>query len=400
MKQKVQMGLALLLVNILLFSKGFGYIKVLAEDKEFNAVWITYLEFSKEGYTETAFITHIDTMFDKVKDMGMNAVVVHVRPFSDAFYPSKYYPWSMYVSGEQGRDPGYDPLAYMIEAAHERDLEFHAWINPYRVTSSNIDITILAKEHPARQYLEDNNKANDRYVLFYGGQIYFNPAYSAVRTLIVNGVKEIVENYNVDGIHFDDYFYPSLGSKYETLFDAPEYETYKKKQIAAKETYKDIVSWRKWQVNSLVYRVYDTIKKADKNILFGISPEGYLNNLLADDKHYIDLKTWFTKKGYIDYICPQLYFSFEHKNAAFDKLLDQWIQYMGNSKVKLYIGIPVYKAGSNLEPQFKSDTTILKNMIDLCRESGKVSGFMYYRYNYMISSTAKKAVSNLLEVLK
>lgn len=383
---------------------GYGYV-YMAQSKssngnEFNAVWISYLEFDSGGYTENAFKTHIDKMFDNVVELGMNAVIVHVRPFSDAFYPSKYFPWSSYVSGQQGKDPGYDPLAYMISAAHNRGLEFHAWINPYRITTKSTNIKTLSKNHPARKYLEDTNKANDRYVLTFDGKLYFNPAYSAVRNLIVNGVKEIVDNYNVDGIHFDDYFYPTLGSKYKTVFDAPEYETYKKKQIAAKEDYRDIVSWRKWQINSLVYRVYETVKAKNKNIQFGISPEGYLDSLLKADRHYTDLNTWFTKKGYIDYICPQLYFSFDKTSASFDKLLKKWIDYMGKSRVKLYIGIPVYRVGEKENAQFKSDVNILKTMIQTSRKYEKVSGFMYFSYKFFYLTETKKAVNNLLKVIK
>jgi len=398
--------LVLLLLFVLMLpffiSKSGNVMVAQAEEDEFHAVWITYLEFLGIDYSERGFKKHIDTMFDEVRKMGMNAVVVHVRPFSDAFYPSKYYPWSRYVSGAQGKDPGYDPLAYMVSAAHERGLQFHAWVNPYRITSNSTDIKALAKNHPARKYLEDKNKANERYVLSYGGRLYFNPAYAAVRTLIVNGVKEIAENYDVDGIHFDDYFYPELGKDYQKLFDAPEYEAYKEAQAKAGEPVRDIVNWRKWQVNSLVYRIYGIVKKTDKDVKFGISPEGYMKRLLADDKHYTDLKTWFTKKGYIDYICPQIYFSFEHKTAAFDKMLDEWIEYMGDTKVRLYIGIPVYKVGAkdtNIEDQFRTDDKLLQNMVELCRESGKVTGFVYYRYENLISKAAAKAMKNLLEII-
>lgn len=404
MKQILKKGVLFVFIFSILFTEVSVLENVYAADKssnkELNAVWISYLEFSSNGYTESAFKKHIDTMFDNVASMGMNAVIVHVRPFSDAFYPSKYFPWSKYVSGEQGKDPGYDPLAYMVSAAHIRGLEFHAWINPYRITSNSTDINTLSKNHPARKFLVNKSKSDDRYVLSFDGKLYYNPSYSAVRNLIVNGVREIVENYDVDGIHFDDYFYPTLGTNYKTIFDAPEYEIYKKKQIEAKESYRDIVSWRKWQVNSLVFRVYETVKKQDKNIQFGISPAGNIDSLLKDDRYYTDLKTWFTKRGYVDYICPQIYFSFEHKTAAFDMMLNKWINYAGDSKVKLYIGIPVYKVGSNEDAQFKSDINVLKSMIETSRDSGKVSGFMYFSYTSLNLKISKKAVDKLLEVIQ
>ena len=128
----------------------------------------------------------------------MNAVVVQVRPFGDAMYPSKYFPWSKYVSGKQGVNPGYDPLKYMVEKAHALGLEFHAWINPYRVANDTTDITSLSVKNKARIWLTDDKTSNDRNVLIFDGGIYYNPAKSAVRTLIADGVKEIIENYDVD----------------------------------------------------------------------------------------------------------------------------------------------------------------------------------------------------------
>ena len=204
-------------------------------DKEFRAVWIAYYDFvdSKEMDKE-AFTAYVGEMFDNVAGIGMNAVMVHVRAFSDAMYKSSYYPWSYYASGQQGVSPGYDPLKIMVKEAHKRGLEIHAWLNPYRVTSSwngGTDVTKLSKKNPARKWLTNSKTSDDRYVLSYGGAMYYNPSVSAVRKLIVNGVKEIVENYDVDGIHFDDYFYPDLGTGYETNFDAPEYEKYKKKTM-------------------------------------------------------------------------------------------------------------------------------------------------------------------------
>lgn len=364
---------------------------------EFHAIWITYLEFSSNGYKEKDFKAHIDKMFDNVVTLGMNAVIVQVRPFGDAFYPSKYFPWSKYVSGTQGKNPGYDPLAYMVKAAHERGLEFHAWINPYRITSSGTDVTALAKTNQARKWLTDSKKSNDRYVLSYGGKLYYNPSVSAVRTLIVNGVREIVQNYDVDGIHFDDYFYPTLGSKYKTVFDAKEYETYKKQKIAEEKNYQSIVEWRKTQVNYLLKRVYQAIKEANEEIVFGVSPEGYIPNLIKPDRHYTDIKKWLNTEGYVDYLCPQVYFSFEHPVAAFDACVDEWISYRkSTSNVKIYVGIPIYKAGSNIEDQFKDDPFVLASMIDYCRETDEIDGYMHYRYDFFFNKTTKPAVTQLL----
>ncbi len=370
-------------------------------EQEFHAVWITYLEFSSKGYTEKAFQSHINTMFDRVKKLGVNAVIVQVRPFSDAFYPSKYFPWSKYVSGEQGKDPGFDPLAYMVEAAHKRGLEFHAWLNPYRVTSSGTDVTALAKNHPARKWLTDSKTSNDRYVLSYGDKLYYNPSITAVRTLIVNGVKEIVENYDVDGIHFDDYFYPTLGTNYTSIFDAKEYEAYKAKKIEEGKGYYGIVNWRRAQVNYLLQRVYKAIKEIDPDVVFGVSPEGYMPNLLKKDRHYTDVVKWMNTEGYIDYICPQIYFSFLDEKVAFDLCVDEWLSKReDSSKVKIYIGIPVYKAGSKDDIQFEKNSNILTDMIKYCRNSGGVDGYFYYRYEFFYTKATQPAVKKLLKLIK
>ena len=159
-------------------------------------------------------------MFDNAKDLGMNAVIVHVRPFGDAFYPSRYFPWSKYISGTQGKDPGYDPLEYMVEAAHERGLQFHAWINPYRVTSGTTDVNTLSKDNKARKWMTSDDEEQRRRVIAFGGSV-LQSFRRLGKAYYSSGVKEIVENYDVDGIHFDDYFYPVLGTNYAKNFDAP-----------------------------------------------------------------------------------------------------------------------------------------------------------------------------------
>jgi uncharacterized lipoprotein YddW (UPF0748 family) len=336
-------------------------------------------------------------MFDDVKSMGMNAVFVHVRPFADAMYRSKYFPWSSYASGAQGKDPGFDPLTLMVAAAHKRGLQIHAWINPYRITKNTTNVDSLYKNNQAYKWLHDGKSADDRWVLTWGNQLFYNPSITEVRNLIVNGVKEIVTNYDVDGIHFDDYFYPSLGANYAKVFDAPEYEKYKASTLAAGKKAQDIVAWRKTQVNYLVSRVYKAIKDIKPNVQFGISPAGVIANLEAKSQYYVDLKTWFTKSGYIDYICPQIYFSLDHPTAAFDKILYQWIDYMGKSKVKLYVGLAIYKSGVklSLEPQWTNDPYLLKNEIDLSRSTGRVSGFAYFSYNDLISDRAREQVEKM-----
>ncbi len=370
-------------------------------DMEFKAVWISYLEFKSTGYTKAEFEAQIDEMFDNVVDMGMNAVVVHVRPFGDAMYDSSYFPWSKYISGTQGKDPGFDPLEYMVEAAHDRGLQFHAWLNPYRITTKNTDIKTLAADNPARKWLTDKKKLNDRNVLSFDGNLYYNPAKSEVRTLIRNGVLEIVRNYDVDGIHFDDYFYPTLGSSYKKVFDAAEYNSYVKsyKEQGIADEILPIDEWRRQNVNFLVKGVYSAIKRENPDVVFGISPGGFLDTLRMNDRYYVDVDRWLSEPGYVDYICPQLYWSFEHSKYPFDGILNRWLELRKNTNVNVYVGIPVYKAGSNEEPEFKKNTNILANMITTCRDTEQVDGYMFYRYNYFYSNATQKALKKMFSIL-
>nr|WP_308743151.1 family 10 glycosylhydrolase [uncultured Anaerocolumna sp.] len=369
---------------------------------EFKAVWISYLEFAeygKGGFTKESFEAVIDTMFDNVVDMKMNAVVVQVRPFGDAMYKSNYFPWSKYISGTQGVDPGFDPLKYMVKAAHDRGLEFHAWLNPYRVTTASTDYKALSKDNPARVWYEDKDKSNDRNVLAFGGNLYYNPASSEVRQLIYNGVKEIVRNYDVDGIHFDDYFYPVLGTGHEKKFDNVEYEEYVVRCGKYNKKPLSIADWRRQNVNDLVKNVYKSVKDIDPTVEFGISPGGFINSLFADSGYYTDIATWLSKDGYIDYICPQIYWTFSNSSYPYDKTLDKWLSYRTSSSVKMYVGIANYKAGSSLEPDWKNDKDVLRKQVEYGRGTGLVDGYMFFRYDFFFNKVAKPGNDRLIEIL-
>lgn len=377
-------------------------IQVINVVLEMRAVWISYLEFAsfgKDGYTETAFHKFIDTMFDNVVSLNMNAVIVQVRPFGDAMYKSSYFPWSRYAAGTQGKNPGYDPLAYMVEAAHKRGLEIHAWINPYRVTTASTDVTKLAKDNPARVWREDKDTGNDRNVLSFGGNLYYNPSVKEVQTLITNGVKEIVKNYDVDGIHFDDYFYPSLGSSYTSNFDAKEYNTYAAATKKAGKTVLSIGDWRRNNVNTLVKGIYKAVKTIDSTVQFGISPGGFIDSLSSNLGYYVDIDTWLSSDGYVDYICPQIYWTFSNASYPYDKTLQKWLKARTSSSVKVYVGIANYRAGSTLEKDWKDDVDVLRNQIEYARNTGLVDGFMFFRYDFFYNKVTKPGIDRMLEIL-
>lgn len=389
-------------------SKGRKSITRIKVEPELRAVWIAYYDFSDSaGMNETDFTGYVRTMFDNCVNAGMNAVMVHVRPYGDAMYPSKYFPWSKYASGTQGVNPGYDPLAIMIEEAHARNLEFHAWLNPYRVTASTTDVSYLSEDNKARIWRTNSKTSDDRNVLAYGKQLYYNPAKSAVRKLIINGIKEIVANYDVDGIHFDDYFYPDwLGDwptvgGYDKVFDYVEYEEYVAKCKQKNKTPMDIVKWRQENVNKLIRGIYKAVKEINPEVVFGISPGGFLDYLIAENRYYVDFPTWMSTPGYIDYICPQLYWSFDPDNVyPYDTTLDRWLEYRTLDSVEVYCGLGLYKAtlgntGSNEVDKEWGEKDILARMIKYGRNTKSVGGYIIFDYSDLISSVNAKTVDEM-----
>ncbi|MSS64361.1 glycoside hydrolase family 10 protein [Velocimicrobium porci] len=376
-------------------------VKSININVEFRAVWISYLEFQSIAKNEIAFKKAVDEMFDNCQKWNMNAVVVQVRAFSDAMYDSSYFPWSKYASGTLGKNPGYDPLEYMVEAAHERNLEFHAWINPYRITTSGTNVNSLPDNHPAKKWRQKEDKK--RNVITYANALYYNPATKDVQNLIVNGVKEIVDHYDVDGIHFDDYFYPNLGSSYASKFDAEEYRDYKEDCKRNGKKASDIVTWRRNNVNSLVKAVYQTVKASDSNCEFGISPQGNISNLLSNQSYYVDIKTWLSSSDYVDYICPQIYWGIHHKTAPFEKKMNEFLDIRTSDTVKVYIGLAVYKCGSKADKNdtdWSTSNQVISDQILLGRKSGQVDGYMFFRYEQLNDSKRAKERANLLKILK
>lgn len=375
------------------------------DDEEMDAMWISYLDFLSIPHDESGFKSAINTMFDQCVNYGMNAVIVQVRPDSDAMYDSNYFPWSKFASGSQGTDPGYDPLSYMIEAAHARGLKFHAWINPYRITGYKMTESELSSDNPAYIWLHDSDTSNDRWVLSQNGYLYYNPSISQVRQLIISGIQEIVEHYDVDGIHLDDYFYPSIDdTKTSTCFDKPEYD--------ATSSTMTLANWRRNNINLLVKGIYQAVKASNPNVVFGISPAGNLSNLRSNSEYFVDIDTWMSQDGYVDYIMPQLYWGFERKDSSgnlasysYSNNLSSWIALKKTGNVKLYIGLNVANAGSNVSDgnstsEWLRYNDIIKRQVLAGRNSGEVSGYAFFRYGVFSTTTASKEVQNLVSILK
>ncbi|TCW34976.1 uncharacterized lipoprotein YddW (UPF0748 family) [Laceyella sacchari] len=343
------------------------------EKRQLRAAWIsTVLNIdwpSKTGLSKDQQQAEFITLLDRLQAMGINAVIVQVRPTADAFYPSTLNPWSKYLTGTQGVSPDYDPLAFMVQAAHKRNMEFHAWFNPYRV-SMDTQLNALVPNHPARQ--------NPDWVVSYGGKLWYDPGIPQVRSHIVDTIKEVVRNYDIDAVHFDDYFYP-----YPDGTDFPDEQTY---LTYGKASFPNKADWRRDNVNRLVKEVNAQIKQLKPHVKFGISPFGIWRNKSTDpsgsdtsgfqayDSLYADARTWI-RQGWIDYIAPQIYWNIGFPAAAYEKLVPWWANEVKGRATHLYIGHAVYKAGSGADWDKPEE---IPNQLQLNRQYPEVKGSIFF----------------------
>lgn len=344
---------------------------------EYRAVWISYLELEGilKNQSKSSFRASVRDMYDNAVDLGLNTVIVQVRPFGDAIYESDYFPWSYICTGTEGEDPGYDPLDILIEEAHDRGLEFEAWVNPYRIRSSGSG-KALSSDNPARDWQDGTD-----YVVSYGGGLYYNPGRAKVRKLIIGGVEELVKNYDVDGIHFDDYFYPSP----DESFDEEAYDDYRDDGGDL-----SLGDWRRENVNILIKDVYSAVKAIDSSVRFGVSPQG--NTANNYNSQYIDVDKWLSSRGYVDYICPQIYFGFDNASLPFEDTVSLWNKKIRASGIDLYVGLAAYKvgkedtwAGSSGKNEWKNAGDILARQVEAAREYGKYEGFSLFSYRSLFA---------------
>ncbi len=329
-------------------------------DEPLVAVWFPYMSF--DCGSEQMFKKDFMTELENASRIGANAIFVHVRPFADSLYPSAYEPWSHILTGIQGEDPGYDPLSFMIEQAHASGFEFHAWINPLRISSTQTPNKLSTENF----YMSEHEK-NPYYFLEHEGALYYNPAESEIRERIALAAAEIVEKYDVDGIHIDDYFYPDENAE----MDAASYEAY----LNSTENPLSLDEWRTANINALISEIYRRVKQADPMAVFGISPQGNIEN---DLMIHADVYTWCSQNGYIDYICPQLYYPMDGTRLGFKKALQDWLDICRRDGVKLYVGLALYKIGSDADGgAWSEDAEDIKHQIEQCI-SNDVDGISFY----------------------
>lgn len=354
---------------------------------EKRAVYISYIEFNSyiKGKDSNTSKENIRKMLDNVKEFGFNTVIVHTRPFADSIYESDYYPISDTVLNDKGSIPDYDILEFFIEESHKRDLFIEAWINPFRVSNLE-DLSKVSVDSPYYKFA----KTNDAKVIS-GKGIYLNPASSEVQKLVINGIKEIVSNYDIDGIHFDDYFYP------DKTIDLESYEKYKNSGSLL-----SIDEYRRNNISSLIKSVYSEIKNIDNTVSFGIAPEGNIENNY--NNNYLDVYKILSEKGYVDYIMPQIYFGFENQYKPFISTLDTWNNLILENNIKLIPALAFYKIG--LEDKYAGtgsnewveNSDIIKKQILLSRNENKYGGFSLFRYDYIFNSD--KYTTNTLNELE
>ncbi len=350
--------------------------ELIAQPKyEFRGVWVATvdnIDFPSIKYLSAdSQKAEFISLIDMHRRNGLNAVVVQIRPAADAFYPSQYEPWSEWLTGVQGKPPApsYDPLEFMISEAHKRGMEFHAWMNPYRavfnIGKSSVAPTHITKIHP-------------EWFLSYGGKKYFDPGNKEAQQFVTNVVKEVVRRYNIDAIHFDDYFYPYRIAGKE-FGDAASFRIYGNGM--------DKEAWRRSNVDSIILLLSKTIRKENPACKFGISPFGVWRNIAKDaegsntragqtnyDDLYADILLWLKMK-WIDYVVPQLYWEFGHPLVGYEVLIDWWAKHGYGRQV--YIGAGIYKSMEPRSYAWKNPHE-LPNQIKRLREYPQVQGSVFF----------------------
>ncbi len=363
----------------------------IAPKREFRGVWVatvTNIDWpSKPGLTTDQQKQELIGILNRHKAEGMNAIMLQIRPAGDAFYAKSREPWSYWLMGTQGiaPSPGYDPLEFAIKEAHSRGMELHAWFNPYRASMSVN--TVFAKNHPTQIHPE--------WFFTYGGKKQFDPGIPEVREYIVQVVLDVVKQYDIDGVHFDDYFYPYpiAGQK---INDGTTFAKY-----GAEFT--DIRDWRRSNVDNLIKELDDSIHYYKKFVKFGISPFGIWRNSYEDPEGsassglsnyaelYADSRKWI-KEGWVDYINPQIYFTFTRRVAPFATLLDWWANNSYGRHV--YIGMAAYLVNSRAEAAWRNPQEI-PNQIRYLRNNNRIEGSVYFSSKSL--STVARGLSDSLK---
>ncbi|MEZ7129117.1 glycoside hydrolase family 10 protein [Nonomuraea sp. AD125B] len=328
---------------------------------------------SKQGLTADQQKAEYLAWLDLAVQRGLNSVFVQIRPTADAFWPSPFEPWSEYLTGKQGQDPGYDPLGFAVEETHKRGLAFHAWFNPYRV-SMQADPAKLHPDHPGRKHPD--------WIVPFGGKLYYNPGMPEVRKFCQDAMMDAVTRYDIDGLHFDDYFYPTNTTAFDDSAAFAQYGA----------GFPDLAAWRRNNVDLMVQEMQQRVLQAKPEIAWGISPSGIWRNKGTDplgsetnggqsyDNLHADTRGW-VKKGWLDYIAPQLYWYIGQPPADYSKLVPWWSDVASGTRTLLWIGQAAYKAGDPAQAAEWQAPGELSRHLTLNREHPEISGDIWYNAN-------------------
>lgn len=357
------------------------------KEEETRAIFVSYIELNKyiKGNDYEISKRNIRKIIKNIKRLKCNTIILQVRSASDAIYKSNIYPMSLNIVNTE-YDDYYDVLDYFIKESHKSNVKVIAWINPYRIRTT-CDKTTITEKNPAYKYLDTD-------IVYINNGIYYNPSKQETEDLIVKGVEEVLK-YDVDGILFDDYFYP------DNNIDKKDYEEYIKNNEFIEE--KD---YRLNIVNKMIKRVYKTCK--NKNIKFGISPDGNIDNNY--NKNYADVKSWLKSNEYIDFIMPQIYYGFYNSTRDYIKVTKEWENLIENKDIELYIALAFYKVGmedkyakSGFNEWIDNDNIIMREIL-LSRNLKNYKGFSLFRYENIFNEeiytkTSIKEIENLKKIL-
>ncbi|MDI2027339.1 family 10 glycosylhydrolase [Saccharopolyspora sp. TS4A08] len=388
MRRLGSLGTALGLAAVLLGLLGTAGVAA-PSSTEMRGVWIASVANtdwpSRPGLSVEQQQAEYRAMLDQAVANRMNAVFVQVRPTADAFWPSTVEPWSHWLTGQQGRDPGYDPMRFLVDEAHQRGLEFHAWFNPYRVSMTD-DLNALVPTHPARVHPE--------WTFAYGGKRYYDPGVPQVRDLVTSAITDAVSRYQVDGVHLDDYFYP-----YPVDGRAiPDERTFAEHG----KGFANIDDWRRDNVNELVSGLHDRVHALRPDAEFGVSPFGIWRNASSDPTGsntkgmesysaiFADTRRW-VQEGWVDYIAPQVYWQFGHPSADYAAVVPWWSRTVSGTGVDLYIGQAAYKVG---QPGW-TDPAELSNHLAFNASQPHVAGDLYFSAK-SLTTVARDAMTRVV----
>ena len=357
-----------------------------------KAIWLSQYDLSSV-YTDggrqrerESFAQLVRQILGNISSLGLNTVFLQVRPFGDSFFESEVYPVSSFVSGEYGNPISYDPIAIIIDEGHRLGLSMHAWINPLRCMNES-EIVKVDDDFLIKRWYNDRSKKG-KYIVNVSQRYYLNPAYDEVRELVCLGVDEILEKYEVDGIHIDDYFYPTA----DESFDSFAYAEYLSSGGGL-----SLGDFRRENINLLVGEIYRTVKSKDARILFGVSPAGVMKN--NRELIFADVEHWCANEGYVDYICPQIYFGFEHSTCAFDKLCREFSEMIKVDGVRLIVGMTLGKAHSEYDAyagegkyEWRDRKDILVRQLEYAKSLEKCVGVSYFSYQYFYDALTGEPV--------